>query len=155
MVIVLSFEKLISGERERLKLIIILHFTKKKRICKNRCWRSCWDWDCERILFVVIWIWILFCKQRKVRKRKWKWKSLNRVQLFVAPCTIAHHPPRSMEFSRLEYWSGFPFPSPGDLPNPGLKPRSPALQADYLPSESPRKLRKSEETFKHLRDRFR
>ena len=40
-----------------------------------------------------------------------------------------------MEFSRLEYWSGQPFPSPGDLPNPGIKPRSPALQADYLPSE--------------------
>ena len=40
-----------------------------------------------------------------------------------------------MEFSRLEYWSGSPFPSPGDLPNPGIKPRSPALQADSLPAE--------------------
>jgi len=50
-----------------------------------------------------------------------------------------------MEFSRLEYWSGLPFPSPGDLPNPGIKPRSPALQADSSSSESPGKLRKSEE----------
>ena len=44
-----------------------------------------------------------------------------------------------MEFSRQEYWSGLPFPSPGDLPDPGIKPRSPALQADALPSEVPGK----------------
>ena len=42
-----------------------------------------------------------------------------------------------MEFSRQEYWSGLPFPSPGDLPNPGIEPRSPTLQADALPSEPP------------------
>ena len=42
-----------------------------------------------------------------------------------------------MEFSRQEYWSGLPFPSPGELPDPGIKPRSPALQADALPSELP------------------
>ena len=45
----------------------------------------------------------------------------------------------SMEFSRQEYWSGLPFPSPGDLPNPGIRPRSPALQTDSLPSELPGK----------------
>ena len=44
-----------------------------------------------------------------------------------------------MELSRQEYWSGLPFPSPGDLPDPGIKPGSPALQADSLPSEPPRK----------------
>ena len=44
-----------------------------------------------------------------------------------------------MEFSRPEYWSGLPFPSPGDLPNPGIEPRSPALQVDSLPAESPGK----------------
>ena len=44
-----------------------------------------------------------------------------------------------MEFSRQEYWSGLPFPSPGDLPNPGIEPGSPALQADALPSEPPGK----------------
>ena len=46
---------------------------------------------------------------------------------------------QSMEFSRPEYWSGQPFPSPGDLPNPGIKPRSPTLQADSLPAEPPEK----------------
>ena len=45
--------------------------------------------------------------------------------------------PLSMEFSRQEYWSGLPFPSPGNLPNPGIKPGSPALKADALPSELP------------------
>ena len=44
-----------------------------------------------------------------------------------------------MEFSRSEYWSGQPFPSPGDLPNPGIKPRTPTLEADSLPAESPGK----------------
>ena len=44
-----------------------------------------------------------------------------------------------MEFSRQEYWSGLPIPSPGDLPDPGIEPRSPALQADPLPSEPPGK----------------
>ena len=47
--------------------------------------------------------------------------------------------PLSMEVSRQEYWSGMPFPSPGDLPNPGIEPRSPTLQADSLPSEPPGK----------------
>jgi len=49
--------------------------------------------------------------------------------------TVAHQAPLSMGFSRQEYWSGLPFPSPGDLPDPGIKPRSPALQADTLTSE--------------------
>ena len=48
----------------------------------------------------------------------------------VTPWTVACHSPRSMGFSRQEYWSGLPFPSPGDLPDPGIEPRSPALQAD-------------------------
>ena len=55
------------------------------------------------------------------------------------PWTVAHQAPLSMGFSRQEYWSGLPFPSPGDLPNPGIKPGSPALQADPLPSEPPGK----------------
>ena len=49
--------------------------------------------------------------------------------------TVAHQAPLSMEFSRQEYWSGLPSPSAGDLPDPGIKPRSPAFQADSLPSE--------------------
>ena len=65
-----------------------------------------------------------------VKERKWKWKSLSCVRLFVTPWTI-----QSMEFSRPAYWSGWPFPSPGDLPNPGIKPRSSTLQVDSLPAE--------------------
>ena len=61
---------------------------------------------------------------------KVKVKSLSHVQLFVMLWTVAHQAPPSMGFSRQEYWSGLPFPSPGDLPNPGIEPRSPALQAD-------------------------
>ena len=66
-------------------------------------------------------------------------KSLSRVRLFATPWTVAHQAPPSMGFSRQEYWSGLPFPSPGDLPNPGIKLRSPALQADALTSEPPEK----------------
>ena len=68
---------------------------------------------------------------------KVKVKSLSRVQVFATPWTVAHHAPPSMKFSRQEYWSGLPFPSPGDLPDPGIEPGSPALQADALPSEPP------------------
>ena len=57
----------------------------------------------------------------------------------VLPWTVACQAPLSMEFPRQEYWSGLPFPSPGDLPNPGIKPRSPALQAEALTSEQPGK----------------
>ena len=68
-----------------------------------------------------------------------KVKSLSRVQLFATPWTVAHQDPPSMGFSRQEYWSGLPFPSPGDLPDPGIESRSPALQADALTSEPPEK----------------
>ena len=64
-----------------------------------------------------------------------KAKSLSRVRLFSTPWTVAYQAPRSMGFSRQEYWSGLPFPSPGDLPNPGIEPGSPALQTDTLLSE--------------------
>ena len=66
-------------------------------------------------------------------------KSLSRVRLFVTPWTVAYQAPPSMGFSRQEYWSGLSFPSPGDLPNPGIEPGSPSLQADALPSEPPGK----------------
>ena len=66
-----------------------------------------------------------------------KVKSLSRVWLFMTPWTVAYQAPQSTEFSRQEYWSGLPFPSPGDLPNPGIEPGSPALQADTLLSEPP------------------
>ena len=57
--------------------------------------------------------------------------------------TVAHHVPLSMGFSRQKYWSGLLFPSPGDLPIPGIEPRSPTLQTDSLPSEPPGKPIKS------------
>ena len=68
-----------------------------------------------------------------------KVKSLSRVRLFAMPWTVAYQAPQSMELSRQEYWSGLPLPSPGDLPNPGIEPRSPGLQADSLPAEAPEK----------------
>ena len=70
---------------------------------------------------------------------KVKVKSLSRVRLFATPGTIAYQAPPSMGFSRQECWSGLPFPSPGDLPNPGIEPRSPTLQVDSLSSEPPAK----------------
>ena len=66
-------------------------------------------------------------------------RHYSHVQLCATLWIVAHQAPLSMEFSRQEYWSGLPFPSPGDLPHPGIEPRSPALKADSLPSELPGK----------------
>ena len=67
-------------------------------------------------------------------------KSLSPARLFVTLWTVACQASLSMGFSRQEYWSGLPFPSPGDLPDIGINPRSPGWQADSLPSEPPGKL---------------
>ena len=82
-----------------------------------------------------------FQSQRKTIQRmfKVKVKSLSPVRLFAILWTIAHQAPLSMGFSRQEYWSGLPFPSLGDLPNPGIEPGSPALQTDTLTAELPGK----------------
>ena len=64
---------------------------------------------------------------------------LNRVQLSETPWPVAHQAALSMGFPRQEYWNGLPFPSPGYLSNPGIKPVSPRWQADSLPSEPPGK----------------
>ena len=69
----------------------------------------------------------------------WKVKSLSHVWLFATPWTVAYQAPPSMGFSRQEYWNGLPFLSPGDLPDPGIEPRSPTFQADALTSELPGK----------------
>ena len=66
-------------------------------------------------------------------------KLFSRVRLFATPLTVTNQAPPSMGFSRQEYWSGLPFPSPGDLPDTGIEPRSPTLLADALPSEPPGK----------------
>ena len=68
-------------------------------------------------------------------------KLLSQVRLFATPWTVAYQAPPSMGFSRQECWSRLPFPSPGDLPDPGIEPGSPALQADALLSEPPGKPR--------------
>ena len=79
--------------------------------------------------------WIYLPKRVKEKKVK----SLSRVQLFATPWTVAYQAPPSLGFSRQEYWSGLPFPSPRDFPNPGIEHGSPALQADTLLSEPPGK----------------
>ena len=113
-------------------------------------WGSSWprDWThvpCIGRQILYYWdtreaqIYVCVCVCVKYIKVWKKVKSLSCVQLFATPRTVAYQAPQSMEFSRQEYWSGLPFPSLGDLPNPGIKPRSPALQADALPSEPPGK----------------
>ena len=122
-------------------------------------WLYCWQW---LLFYLIIFLAlafkiknsmmatsrkmnILYCKilklhifllpQKKVKENK----VAQCVQLFATPWTGAHQAPPSIEFSRQEYWSGLPFPSPGDLPDPGIEPRSPTLWADTLPSEPPGK----------------
>ena len=74
----------------------------------------------------------LFCCQREVQCQ---WLSC--IRFFATPWIAAHQAPLSMKFSRQEYWSGLLFPSPGDLPDPGIEHGSSTLQADYLPSGKP------------------
>ena len=79
--------------------------------------------------------WIMLKKMKETKLHhsnvKVKAKLLSRVRLFVTLWTEAHHTPPSMGFSRQEYWSGLPFPSPGDLPEPGMEPKSLELQMLY------------------------
>ena len=81
--------------------------------------------------------------------------GLSHVQLFETPCTVAHQAPLSMGLSRQEFWSELPFPSPGSLPDPGLEPWSPALQADSLLYEPPGKPRAHLEKETKVEARFR
>ena len=66
-------------------------------------------------------------------------KLLSRAHLSATPWTVVYRAPLSMEFSRQEYWSVLPFPSPGNLPNPEIEPGYPTLQADALPYDPPGK----------------
>ena len=84
---------------------------------------------------------------KAIKERKSEVKLLSRVRLFATPWTVAYQAPQSMEFSRQEYWSGLPFRSPGDLPKPGIKPGSPARQADALLSEPPGKPNKGNKSY--------
>ena len=84
----------------------------------------------ESSWFTYYWslAWIILSITLLEYEVKWsELKLLSRVRLFATPWTVAYQASQSMEFSRHEYWSGLPFPSPGDLPNPGIEPWSPTL----------------------------
>ena len=85
-------------------------------MCVFRVWRDCIMYMCACVLSHFICVW-----------------------LYVMLWTVAHQAPLFMEFFRQEYWSGLPCPPPGDLPNPGIEPRSPTLQVDSLPLALPEK----------------
>ena len=89
--------------------------------------------------FFPIWATILLLNISKLCIYDSEYYLLNCVQLFATPWTVARQANLSMEFSRRENWSGLPFPSPGDPPDPGIEPGSPALQADAPLSEAPGK----------------
>ena len=107
---------------------------------------SMWVWELTGPIQEVNWV-CLCCFNGNLKiPLPWPWKfvkvkvtSLSPVRLFASPWTVAHQAPPSIGFSRQEYWSGLLFPSPGDLPDPGIEPGSPVLQADALTSEPPGK----------------
>ena len=92
-----------------------------------------WKWKNQQYPSFLrsILFWVAVCQDKFVHVCM---LSCSVVWLFVIPQTVAHQPPLSIGFSRQEYWTGLPFPSPGDLPDPGIERRS-ALQADSLPTE--------------------
>ena len=77
------------------------------------------------------------CKIIESKERKHTCVHALCIQLSATLCPVARQAPLSLGFSRQQYWSGLPFPSPRDLPDPGFKPRSPALQVDSLPTAPP------------------
>ena len=108
-------------------------------LAENYWYRSHQQRTCQEIsseswqhsFLQITWMSILECFEYHLFSRLWKWKvkvkPFSRVRLFATPWTVPCQAPLSMGFSRQEYWSGLPVPSPGDLPNPGIKPRSSAL----------------------------
>ena len=83
-------------------------------------------------MILVLFFFIGSCDRKKV-------KLLSHVQLFATAWTVAYQAPLSMGFSKQVYWNGLPFPFPRDLPDPGIEPGYPVLQADTVPSEPPAK----------------
>ena len=101
---------------------------KVSRFYKFKIFKNC-------VIYTRAFIIILKC----VLLMKVKSESISPVWLFAASGIIVSQAPLSMGFSRQEYWDGLPFPSPGDLPDPGIKLGSPAFHMDCLPSEPSRK----------------
>ena len=95
---------------------------KRNRQIRNTKISLCWN------------LFILFSKERK-KVQVLVALVFGLIQHFETPWTAARQDPLSMEFSRQEFWSGLPCPSPGDLPDPGIEPGSPTLQADSVPTE--------------------
>ena len=83
--------------------------------------------------------WRVLTKCGSLEKERKKVKLLSLVGLFVTPWSVAYHAPLSMVFSRQQYWSGLPFPSPEDLPKPGVEPASPALTGGFVTAQPPGK----------------
>ena len=132
-----------NGEwlHRQMKLCSLVHWSLHAVSCTSpwymgtpALWDSALPWSCYNKITALPWSCYnkMFIKWIKV-------KSLSRVRLSAAPWTLAYQAPPSMGFSRQEYWSGLPFPSPGNLPDSGIEPKSPALQADALPSRPPEK----------------
>ena len=103
---------------------VTVSFEADENIWKLSRWDVCMTPDCTKCHRIV------HLKMVSFLLCEWGWKSLSCIWLFVTPQTI-----QSMEFFRPEYWRGYLFPSLGDLPNPGIEPRSPALQVDSSPAE--------------------
>ena len=113
-----------------------LEASEQRTASGSRFWEAGWDLGFPGDSVLLWWLkglWVIVWNSVN------QVKLLSRVRLFVTPWTVAYQAPQSMEFSWQEYWSGLPFPSPGDRPNPGIEPGSPAFQADALPSEPPGK----------------
>ena len=97
----------------------------------------------SQVVSLLFLLWLVTVLLLGTEKRSWRLKESEVAQscprLFATPWSVDHQVPLSMGFSRQEYWRGLPFPSAGDLPNPGIESRSPALQADALTTEPPGK----------------
>ena len=108
---------------------------KAKLFLKTTCFLTFWVGELKQRKTFHVCLWIISIRYRKKKKVT----SLSHVRRFATPWTVAYQAPPSMGFSRQKYWNRLPFTSPGDLPNPGIEPTSPTLQADTLPSEPPGK----------------
>ena len=109
-------------------MYFLVSFVKNK--VPTVAWVYFWAFYLVPLVYISVFVPAPYCRFVKV-------KSLSRVRLFATPWTVALQALLSMGFSRQEYWSGLLFPSPGDLPNPGIKPAPPTLEGEVLTTELP------------------